>query len=105
MPVRASINSSRTTIPRFTNTSVAAATAARSTRRTTRAFARVVNVVDIGTRNRVGIERHDLVRHVIALVGLDPRLDAAAAQHTAAERRESGARYCTMNSDRRHRLT
>src|SRR6185295_400802 len=78
-PLRASIRNSRATIPRFTDTSVAAAAAARPTGGAARAFALVVDVIDVGARNRIRIERHDLVGHVIALVGLDPRLDAATA--------------------------
>src|SRR5690242_9709481 len=69
---------------RFTLASIAAATAATAAGGAARAFARLVDVARVGARDRIPIERHDRIGEVVALVRLDPRLNAAAGDGKTA---------------------
>src|SRR5450631_4799454 len=66
--------------------SIAPAAPARGAGRAVRAFARAEHMLEIHARNRITVERHDRIGEVLALIGLDPRLDRRArakrAPHT-----------------------
>src|SRR5688572_3736312 len=86
---------------RFTARSIAAAAAAGRASRSARAFARLVDVARVRARDGIAVERHDRVGEVIALVRLDPGLDAAAAD----ESRHQGSQADMPNLQRAHRIT
>src|SRR5690606_12149478 len=69
---------------------VAAAAAARRAFAAAGGLARLVDVLYVGARHRIAIQRHDRVGEAVALVGLHPGLDAAAGRQDErhAEREE-----------------
>src|SRR4051812_49210599 len=71
--------------------SVASAAAAYTARGTSGAFARLEDVVEVGTRDRITVERHDGIGKVLALVGLHPGLNGRAA--TEEESQADGYEY------------